>query len=170
MCQNGGKILVAAPVDSPMARSARHLGPCPTIGGEPIPPKVSLLDSLVEHSPATSAHAGKKKYNQCQVDEAAGVDCSGFVSRAWGIAKRGTSGLAQVATPVRRLQDLRPGDAFNRAGSHVRLLVRVRAGPQMIFDVLESATNLRCEGVCRNTYTAAQLTGYQPLRFSGVTN
>jgi hypothetical protein len=110
------------------------------------------------------------QYNQCQVNEAAGVDCSGFVSRAWGIAKRGTSGLAQVATPVRKLQDLRPGDAFNRAGSHVRLLVGVRPGPQLLFDVLESATNLRCEGVCKSTYTAAQLEGYQPLRFSGVSN
>lgn len=110
------------------------------------------------------------QYNQCQVNEAAGVDCSGFVSRAWGIAKRGTSGLAQVATPVSRLQDLRPGDAFNRAGSHVRLLVGIRPGPQLLYDVLESATNLRCEGVCKSTYTAAQLQGYQPLRFSAVSN
>ena len=36
--------------------------------------------------------------NYCLVQGSAGVDCSGFVSRAWGIGKRGTSGLLDVAT------------------------------------------------------------------------
>lgn len=109
------------------------------------------------------------QYNQCQVPAAAGVDCSGFVSRSWGIAKQGTSGLGAVARPVTDwTTQMRPGDAFNKAGSHVRLFVRYVPGPQLRFEVLESATNLRCEGVCRSVYTVAELAQYKPLRYRGV--
>jgi hypothetical protein len=101
---------------------------------------------------------------------AAGVDCSGFVSRSWGIPKLGTTGLAQVARAVPDITKLRPGDALNKAGSHVRLFVGFKPGPDLVFEVIESATNLRCEGVCRSTYTTQQLAGYHPLRFAGTSD
>jgi hypothetical protein len=110
------------------------------------------------------------QYNQCVVSFAAGVDCSGFVSRSWGITKRGTTGLAQVAKPVSDISKLRAGDALNKAGHHVRLFVGFKPGAQVLLDVIESATNLRCEGVCRSTYTVEQLAGYRPLKFSGTTD
>jgi hypothetical protein len=108
------------------------------------------------------------QFNQCQVSAAAGVDCSGFVSRSWGVVKHGTSNLHAVARPVNGFSQLRPGDALNKAGSHVRLFVRFKPGPQLLFEVLESATNLRCEGVCRSVYTAAELSRYKPLRYVGL--
>jgi cell wall-associated NlpC family hydrolase len=130
----------------------------------------SFLDKLARGFLAGNVCTCREpQYNQCQVATAAGVDCSGFVSRSWGIAKQGTSGLGAVARPVNDLTtQMRPGDAFNKAGSHVRLFVRYLPGPQLRFEVLESATNLRCEGVCRSVYTVAELAQYKPLRYRGV--
>jgi hypothetical protein len=65
----------------------------------------------------------------CLVQVSAGVDCSGLVSRAWGIRKRGTSGLLDVATQVTSISDLKPGDAFDWPGRHVRLFVATAPGP-----------------------------------------
>lgn len=102
-------------------------------------------------------------YNQCIVGEAAGVDCSGFVSRAWGLSSHtGTSSLASVSRPLRGLADLRPGDALNRAGSHVRLFIGFEPGPQMRLRTRESAVS--CGGVCEQVYTPAQLVNYRPIR------
>ena len=58
----------------------------------------------------------------------AGVDCSGFVLRSWGWrgARHTTSSLANVTTAI-ALEDLRPGDILNDAGSHVRLFVAGKA-------------------------------------------
>lgn len=108
------------------------------------------------------------EYNLCVVSYAAGVDCSGFVSRSWGIPKLGTLALDRVARPVADLTQLRPGDALNKAGSHVRLFLGFKAGPEMIIDVLESAASARCGGMCRSSYTVLELARYRPLRFVGV--
>ena len=45
------------------------------------------------------------EYNYCVFADAAGIDCSGFVSRAWGIDKRGTAGyrIAMAGTLARRV-------------------------------------------------------------------
>jgi hypothetical protein len=108
------------------------------------------------------------QYNYCQVSYAAGVDCSGFVSGSWGVSKLGTSNLHIVAVPVATLSQLRPGDALNKPGSHVRLFVGVVPGPELRFQVIESTTNLRCEGVCSSSYSLEELAGYTALRFLGV--
>jgi hypothetical protein len=109
-----------------------------------------------------------ERYNQCVVSQAAGVDCSGFVSRAWGIAKRGTGGLLQVANPVAGINSLRPGDAFDWPGHHVRLLVGREPGAAIAFKVLESATRADCEGVCERPYRASEMNQYKLIRFRGV--
>lgn len=50
-----------------------------------------------------------------------GVDCSGFVSRCWGLKeKKGTSNIKDVSFAIKRSQ-LKPGDILNLAGSHVTL-------------------------------------------------
>lgn len=50
-----------------------------------------------------------------------GVDCSGFVSRCWGLTtKQSTSTIHTVSFKI-DLRDLRPGDILNMAGSHVTL-------------------------------------------------
>jgi len=99
--------------------------------------------------------------------KAAGVDCSGFVSRAWGLNKLGTAGLLKVSSKV-GLQELMPGDAFDWPGHHVRLLVRIDTGPPTIFHVIESATKRDCEGVCESQYRATQLNQYVPIRLHKV--
>lgn len=47
-----------------------------------------------------------------------GMDCSGFVSAAWGIDRKTTSTLPNVSTKI-SYNDLQPGDILNKAGSHV---------------------------------------------------
>ena len=81
-------------------------------------------------------------HNDCTVSVATGVDCSGFVSRAWGLpTKEGTSSLPGVSTNIRRWErDLglvKAGDALNKSGNHVRLVVEVVTTPQIRVVVLE---------------------------------
>lgn len=105
----------------------------------------------------------------CLAPESAGVDCSGFVSRAWGIGKRGTAGLLDVADPVNGIDDLKAGDAFDWPGHHVRLFVGMAPGPDIGFTVLESSARIDCEGVCQRTYRPSELNGYELIRYKGIT-
>lgn len=98
-----------------------------------------------------------------------GVDCSGFVSEAWGLkAHFATSAIPQIS---RRLSDpwsLQPGDALNKPGSHVMLFMRFTDDRKV--EVMEASPNA-CKGrVCRNIYPLASLLrrGYQPVRFKGI--
>lgn len=106
--------------------------------------------------------------NYCLFPDSAGVDCSGFVSRAWGIDKRGTSGLLDVAHDVTSVGELKPGDAFDWPGRHVRLFVGSAPGAALSFTVLESTTRLDCEGVCERTYRPSEVSGYRLIRYHGV--
>ena len=110
------------------------------------------------------------EFNYCVFPEAAGVDCSGFVSRAWGIEKRGTSGLLDVADDVDSIQALKPGDAFDWPQRHVRLFTGMAPGAAIGFTVLESTTRLECEGVCERTYRPSELDGYRLIRYRGITD
>ncbi|MBB6487064.1 hypothetical protein [Rhizobium lusitanum] len=98
-----------------------------------------------------------------------GVDCSGFVSEAWGLKMHfATSDIPQIA---RRLPDpwsLQPGDALNKPGSHVVLVMRFTEDRKV--EVMEASPNA-CKGrVCRNVYPLGNLLmrGFQPVRFRGV--
>jgi len=103
------------------------------------------------------------RYHQCIVDRAAGVDCSGFVSRAWGLSGHtGTSALLGKAGELPSLLKLQPGDALDRPGSHVRLFVRFEPGPQVKLRTIESAVS--CGGLCEKVYTPAELASYRPIR------
>jgi hypothetical protein len=103
------------------------------------------------------------RYNGCMVAQSAGVDCSGLVSRAWGLPEhKGTTQLAQMAADLPDMFHLKPGDILNRPGSHVRLFVRFEPGPEVRLRTLESAVS--CGGVCERVYTPAQLASYRPMR------
>lgn len=106
--------------------------------------------------------------NYCLVADAAGVDCSGFVSRAWGIEKRGTAGLLDVADSVKSFDDLKPGDAFDWPQHHVRLFVGSPPGAELAFTMLESSTRRECEGVCERIYRPSELNGDQIIRYRGL--
>lgn len=106
--------------------------------------------------------------NYCIFVDSAGVDCSGFVSRAWGIEKRGTTGLLDVATEVDSIEALKPGDAFDWPQRHVRLFTGMAPGAATAFAVLESSTRLECEGVCARTLRPSEVNGYRMIRYRGI--
>src|SRR5262249_11490469 len=102
--------------------------------------------------------------------DATGVDCSAFVSAAWGLANHfTTSAIPSIAARINPT-DLRPGDALNKPGSHVMLFLRFTADRKA--EVMESSPGA-CNGrVCHNIYPLASLIarGYQPVRFRALAN
>jgi hypothetical protein len=101
--------------------------------------------------------------------DVAGVDCSAFVSAAWGLAVHyTTAAIPAIAKPLENPWDLRPGDALNKPGSHVMLFLRFTRDRKA--EVMESSTGA-CNGkVCRNIYPLAALLsrGFQPMRFKAL--
>ena len=101
--------------------------------------------------------------------DVAGVDCSAFVSAAWGLSIHyTTAAIPSIAKPVGNPWDLKPGDALNKPGSHVMLFLRFT--PDRKAEVMESSTG-GCNGrVCRNVYPLASLLqrGYVPVRFRAL--
>ena len=70
---------------------------------------------------------------------AAGVDCSGFVSRCWGLAaKRSTRSLAELCLKLEDPSTLRPGDALNRSDGHVVLLLESPRGERGTVEIVEA--------------------------------
>jgi hypothetical protein len=103
--------------------------------------------------------------------DVAGVDCSAFVSAAWGLANHFTTdAIPAIAERVSNPSELRPGDALNKPGSHVMLFLRFT--PDHMAEVMESSPGA-CNGrVCRNVYPLAALLarGFQPVRFRALAN
>jgi hypothetical protein len=98
-----------------------------------------------------------------------GVDCSAFVSAAWGLANHfTTAAIPAITTELANPWDLQPGDALNKAGTHVMLFLRFT--PDRKAEVMESSTG-GCNGrVCRNVYPLASLLarGFKPVRFNAL--
>ena len=121
----------------------------------------------------TALQRGVKAGNVCTKNQprndVAGVDCSAFVSAAWGLSVHyTTAAIPAIAKPLTDPWGLRPGDALNKPGSHVMLFLRFT--PDRKAEVMESATG-GCNGrVCRNIYPLASLLarGYTPVRFKGL--
>ena len=113
---------------------------------------------------------GTKAGNVCTHNaprpDVAGVDCSAFVSAAWGLSVHyTTAAIPAIAKPIGNPWDLKPGDALNKPGSHVMLFLRFT--PDRKAEVMEASTG-GCNGrVCRNVYPLAGLLarGYVPVRF-----
>src|SRR5712691_10568789 len=101
--------------------------------------------------------------------DVAGVDCSAFVSAAWGLSVHyTTAAIPAIAKTVENPWDLKPGDALNKPGSHVMLFLRFT--PDRKAEVMESSTG-GCNGrVCRNIYPLSSLLarGYRPVRFRAL--
>jgi hypothetical protein len=100
-----------------------------------------------------------------------GVDCSAFVSAAWGLATHfTTAAIPGITEQLQNAWDLQPGDALNKPGSHVMLFLRFT--PDRKAEVMESSTG-GCNGrVCRNIYPLSSLLarGYRPVRFRVLEN
>jgi hypothetical protein len=117
--------------------------------------------------------AGTKAGNVCTRNaprtDVAGVDCSAFVSAAWGLSVHyTTAAIPAIARRVENPWDLKPGDALNKPGSHVMLFLRFTGDRKA--EVMEASTG-GCNGrVCRNVYPLAALLerGYVPVRFRAL--
>ncbi|MBN1210362.1 MAG: hypothetical protein JXB05_36250 [Myxococcaceae bacterium] len=94
----------------------------------------------------------------------AGVDCSGFVSQVWQLPKRHTtSSISAVTRPI-SLDELAPGDALNKAGSHIVLYAGASPdGKPIIYEASGSASRVRMA-----TPSWSYLAGYQPIRYTGL--
>lgn len=104
------------------------------------------------------------EYDYCLVPEAAGLDCSGFVSYAWKIPYHVTSSLHEVSQKI-SWDELKSGDILNKSGTHVMLFDRYADPGKDRLHVIESSTN--CDGVCESLFSARDLRqkGYVPLRY-----
>lgn len=96
---------------------------------------------------------------------ALGVDCSGFVSHAWGLStKYSTSTLPSISTAYSSASQVKQGDIFNLAGSHVRLVdTNYMSGTFLLME--SSAVDWK---VSYRSYTASQLTSYTPRWYVNV--
>lgn len=97
----------------------------------------------------------------------AGVDCSGLLSLAWGQKKKyGTRTIHEIAADVTldRQKDLKPGDALNKAGSHIVMFLSYH--PDGTISVYESAGTASRVVLTRSTWGRYQ--GYLPVRYAGV--
>jgi hypothetical protein len=95
---------------------------------------------------------------------AVGVDCSGFVSRAWDLPlKQSTRSLGALCYELDGYEQLLPGDIVNRFDSHVALFVGWGNDERTEMRVIESA-RLRVE---ESTYALAALerSGFRPMRY-----
>jgi hypothetical protein len=99
---------------------------------------------------------------------AVGVDCSGFISRCWGLAsKRSTGTLVSICSPLDSADALLPADILNQSGGHVLLFVRwldedrIRA----LFYEADPFTKVRA-----SERTLADLTGagFKPMRYRKI--
>lgn len=121
---------------------------------------------------------------------AAGVDCSGFVQRAWGVTgadrRYATSTLASIAGSI-AVETLRPGDVLNRVacdhdaarcpnakwGGHVRMVRRWERGstpgqPGARIEMIESQLGSGCNGMCARTYELQEMNNFAALRLKNL--
>ncbi|MCW6506732.1 hypothetical protein [Lichenifustis flavocetrariae] len=113
--------------------------------------------------------------NVCTKDgvrtDVAGVDCSSFVSAAWGLSTHfSTAAIPAIAEQLANPWDLQPGDALDKPGSHVVLFLGFT--PNREAQVMEASPGA-CNGrVCRNIYPLSWLLsrGFIPVRYRALMN
>ena len=103
-------------------------------------------------------------------DSPKGLDCSSYVSRAWGVSRHTTDNLSQVADPIAKA-DLQAGDAMNlptwkdpHGYGHVRLFDRWADGAKTKMWVYEE-TGDTGNSVHRVIPYDPR---YQPMRLKGL--
>jgi hypothetical protein len=91
-----------------------------------------------------------------------GLDCSGYVSQLWQHPiKLGTATIPEVSAEI-DLTEMRPGDVFNDAGSHVIMFL----GEDVNGDaIVTEATTGTCLGVCRRARPWSVFDGYIPRAY-----
>ncbi len=97
---------------------------------------------------------------------AVGVDCSGFVSRVWGLkGKQSTRTLPRISVKLRSMNHLQAGDILNKSGAHVRLFSHKSAGRFFVYEATGSRHTWK---VIKHSYRLSQLKRYKPYRYRGM--
>ncbi len=101
---------------------------------------------------------------------AAGIDCSGFVSRCWRLERPySTRELGALCRELPSEKDLQPGDIMLRPGVHVVLFIRWVDAEKTRFHAAESGGGLQwnCYEVCYRTQMLKG-SGYRAYRYRGM--
>ncbi len=94
-----------------------------------------------------------------------GVDCSGFVSRAWGLtSKHSTCTLVNVSSAI-STQELQKGDILNSCGNHVVLFSNLLGNGLMAW---ESTVYNSYDRVVYMYSSWSRLSGYTARRYTNV--
>ena len=102
---------------------------------------------------------------------AAGIDCSGLVSRCWGLPRPySTRELPGICKPLDNLDELRPGDIILRPGEHVQLFVRWEDADHSRYRAIEAAGDpeWRCFEIIYRRETLTTSRGFTPWRYNGI--
>ena len=103
-------------------------------------------------------------------EEAVGIDCSGFVSRCWGLKRSySTRELAGICKPLGSYDELKPGDILNTYNAHCLMFGGwVDAGRERLW-AYETGIPPHWK-VIRHRPTVVSLkgNGFVPLRYRGV--
>ncbi len=132
-----------------------------------VPYKWGGFSSLSEFdSGLSSCKLAGDKDTSSVVSCAVGVDCSGFVSRAWNTtSKYGTATLHQVSYEI-SVNDIQPADIFNKAGSHVRMVVAENGNGTL--NMVESYAGSNYWRVGYTVRSYSQLSSYTPRRYVNI--
>ncbi|HEV2913116.1 MAG TPA: hypothetical protein VGX92_07360 [Pyrinomonadaceae bacterium] len=99
-----------------------------------------------------------------------GVDCSGFVSRCWGLtAKESTSSLPNISFVI-AATDLQPGDILNKAGKHVVIFdkraTNPTGGPEQGIYTWEATQTNKFDRVVHHWWPWSRFRDYLPRRYT----
>jgi hypothetical protein len=98
-----------------------------------------------------------------------GVDCSGFVSKAWRSGHYATATLHNVSHNTGSYDDLKPGDALNKPGSHVRLVAEnLWADGVKVVEATVGQERMRVIVRDISWESAGYAEGYAPVRYNNV--
>lgn len=93
-----------------------------------------------------------------------GLDCSGLVSRSWGLSSHyGTGQLPNISTSYLSLSQVQPGDILNIVGSHTRLITSYNGSSYTVIE--SSGTDWK---TAYHSYTPVQLSSYNPRYYNYV--
>lgn len=98
--------------------------------------------------------------------QAVGVDCSGLVSRVWGLSrKESTRSLPEICRRLEDWNELLPGDVLNRVGRHTMLFVEWADTAHNSMTVIEATTREGRVHESVHLREDLQRRGYQALRY-----
>ncbi|MDD5710274.1 MAG: T9SS type A sorting domain-containing protein [Candidatus Marinimicrobia bacterium] len=112
--------------------------------------------------------AGDKNTSVVDWGNSVGNDCSGYVSVCWKTnQKYGTATIGNVSWQLPSVNDLLPGDATNKSGSHIRLFVEWTNDGKLL---QAEATSSGTPGWFTRyyTWTVSGITGYVPIRYNNI--